>query len=140
MRWLAWLLLALAATPAAAQSVTVDGITVHYAAVAGTEIASDVARQLGIVRSPQRILINVAVRRGEPGHEQAVPADVSVQVLDGDARSAPRMRLHADGGAQYWLGEARIDGDARLRFEVDVRVPGRVAPITVAFSREFFVR
>lgn len=141
MRFAWLLLLAFTTAPAAAPSTTVDGITVHYAAVPGTQIDATVARELGIVRSPRRIVLNVAVRAGEPGRERSVPADVTVLVRDANGlATAPRMRLHDAGGAAYWLGEARIEDDATLRFEVEVRVAGRTAPIRAVFAREFFVR
>ena len=138
--WLAILAFAFCGT-AAAQSVTSDGITVHYAAWPSSELDPDVARALGIVRSAQRVLLQVAVRRGEPGLEVAVPAEVSVLVRDPDGRAlAPRMRRIDAGRAEYWLGEHRIEADTRLRFEVEVRVPGRTAPIRAVFAQDFFIR
>ena len=127
------------ALPAAAQSVTVDGITVHYAAVPGDALDPEVARALGIVRSPRRVVINIAVRRGPPGREQAVPAQVDVRVRDarGDL-PAPRMRAVHDAGGDYHLGEVRIDGEAHLAFVVEVRVAGRQLPIRATFARDFF--
>lgn len=136
---LAALAFAVLALPAAAQSVTVDGVTVHYAALPGDALDPEVARALGIVRSPRRVLVNVAVRRGPPGREQVVPAQVDVRVRDarGDL-PAPRMRAVRDAGGDYHLGEVRIDGQATLAFAVEVRLPGRTTPIRATFTRDFF--
>ena len=139
MRCVALLLLALSATPAAAQSTTVDGITVHYAALPGSEVAPEVAQPLGIVRSSEVVVISVAVRTGPVGQEQLVPAQVDVRVSDarGDL-PPPRMRAVHDRGGDYHLGEVRIDGATQLSFTVEVRVAGRATPIRAVFTREFF--
>jgi hypothetical protein len=137
--WLAVLAFACAGS-AAAQSVSSEGVTVHYAALSSSELDPDLARALGILRSPQRLLVNVAVRTGAPGHEVAVPASVAVLVRDPTGLAlAPRMRRVGDAGAEYWLGEHLIDTDTRLRFEIEVRVPGRTSPIRAVFAQDFFV-
>jgi hypothetical protein len=134
-------LLALAfAGGASAQSVSSEGVTVHYAAMPSSELDPQVARALGIVRSPTRVLLHVAVRAGERGHEHTVPAEVTALVRDPAGLAlAPRLRRHDDAGAEYWLAEHRIEADTRLRFEVEVRVPGRASPIRAVFARDFFV-
>ena len=112
----------------------------HYVAMSSSELDPAVARALGIVRSPQRVLIHVAVRAGERGHERTVPAEVTALVRDPNGLAlAPNVRRHVDDGAEYWLAEHRIADDTRLRFEVEVRVPGRTSPIRAVFAREFFV-
>ena len=140
MRALPAVLALACAGPAAAQSVSSEGITVHYAAMSSSELDPAVARALGIVRSPQRVLLHVAVRAGGRGHERTVPAEVTALVRDpGGLALAPHLRRHDDAGAEYWLGEHRIADDTRLRFEVEVRVPGRASPIRAVFAKEFFV-
>ena len=138
--WLALVAgLALLAGNAAAQSVTVDGVTVHYAALPGSELDAEVARSLGIVRSARVIVVNVAVREGAPGHEQVVPAQVDVRVSDASGPLAtPRMRTVRDAGGDYHLGELRIERDTRLAFAVEVRIAGRATPIRAAFSQDVF--
>ncbi|MGH8028356.1 MAG: DUF4426 domain-containing protein [Arenimonas sp.] len=124
---------------APAQSVTVDGITVHYAALPASELDESLARRLGIVRSDKRVLLNIAVRTGPVGQEQVVQAQVDVRVRDaaGDLPS-PRMREVHDAGGDYHLGEVRIAGQAHLAFVVEVRVAGRTTPIRATFDRDFF--
>jgi hypothetical protein len=140
MRGWALLLLAAIAPAASAQSTTVDGITVHYAAFAGSDLDPEVAQPLGIVRSDQVIVVNVAVRTGAPGHEAVVPAQVEVRVSDAHgALPAPRMRAVHDRGGDYHLGEVQIDGPTQLAFVVEVTVAGRAAPIRAVFTRDFFL-
>jgi hypothetical protein len=138
--WLALVAgLALLAGPAAAQSVTVDGVTVHYAALPGDELDADVARVLGIVRSSRVIVVNIAVREGAPGHENVVPAQVDVRVRDAAGPLAtPRMRVVRDAGGEYHLGEVRVERDTRLAFAVEVRLAGRATPIRAVFSQDVF--
>ena len=67
----------LLALPALADNSTRAGdFTVHHNAVPTTSLTPDVARQYGITRSANRALLNVSVRRGEPGADVAVPAKV----------------------------------------------------------------
>jgi hypothetical protein len=138
-RFAALLVASLIAAPAAAQSITVDGVTVHYAALPGSEFDPQVAQPLGIVPSANVVVINVAVRTGPLGQEVAVPAQVDVRVSDarGDL-PPPRMRPVQDRGGDYHLGEVRIDGPTQLSFTVEVRLAGRATPIRAVFSRDFF--
>ncbi|HEX5693313.1 MAG TPA: DUF4426 domain-containing protein, partial [Arenimonas sp.] len=68
--------LALALPVAAQNSVRSGDLVVHYNAVPTTSLTPDVARQYGITRSANRALVNVSVRRGTPGADEAVPAQV----------------------------------------------------------------
>ena len=139
-RLFAWLAFALFAAPAAAQSITVDGVTVHYAALPGSAFDPAVAQPLGIVRSDDIVVINVAVRTGPPGQEQPVPARVDVRVSDANGDlPPPRMRVVRDGGGDYHLGEVRIDGPTQLSVTVEVRLAGRATPIRAVFARDFFI-
>ncbi len=128
------------ALPVLAQnSVRSGDLVVHYNAVPTTSLTTDVARQYGITRSANRALVNVSVRRGEPGVDQAVPAEVSVAAtnLNGQ-RSELRVREVREGDAIYYLAEARIQGQETLNFELEVTAEGATAPIKASFRQEFF--
>jgi len=128
------------AGPAAAQnSVRFGDLVVHYNAVPTTSLTADVARQYGITRSANRALVNISVRRGTPGADQAVPAKVSVAAtnLNGQ-RSDLRVREVREGEAIYYLAEARIQGNETLNFELEVTPEGATAPVKASFSQEFF--
>lgn len=125
--------------PALAQSVSSGDITVHYSAVPTTMLSPDVARQYGITRSAQRALVNIAVRRGKPGSDTAVPSQVTVTVTNlSGQRQALQMREVKEGEAIYYLGETRVSCQETLDFEIEVRVAGRDQPIRAAFRQEFF--
>jgi hypothetical protein len=112
---------------------------VHYNAVPTTSLTADVARQYGITRSANRALVNVSVRRGAPGADQAVPATVRVAAtnLNGQ-RSDLRVREVREGEAIYYLAEARFQGQETLNFEVEVSAEGATAPVRASFRQEFF--
>ena len=130
-----------AAPPAHAQSVSSGDITVHYSAIPTTTLTPAVATQYGITRSASRALVNVAVRKGKPGADVAVPSAVTAWVtnLNGQ-RQSMTMREVKDGEAIYYLGETRINDNETLSFEIEVRPTGAKAPIRATFRQEFFVR
>jgi hypothetical protein len=123
----------------AENSVRSGELVVHYNAVPTTSLTADVARQYGITRSANRALVNVSVRRGAPGADQAVPATVRVAAtnLNGQ-RSDLRVREVREGEAIYYLAEARFQGQETLNFEVEVSAEGATAPVRASFRQEFF--
>jgi hypothetical protein len=128
------------ALPVLAQNSVRSGeLVVHYNAVPTTSLTADVARQYGITRSANRALVNVSVRRGAPGADQAVPATVRVAAtnLNGQ-RSDLRVREVREGEAIYYLAEARFQGQETLNFEVEVSAEGATAPVRASFRQEFF--
>jgi hypothetical protein len=123
----------------AENSVRSGDLVVHYNAVPTTSLTADVARQYGITRSANRALVNVSVRRGAPGADQAVPATVRVAAtnLNGQ-RSDLRVREVREGEAIYYLAEARFQGQETLNFEIEVSAEGATAPVRASFRQEFF--
>lgn len=129
----------LAALPAGAGSMRTGDLSVHFNALPSTELTPEVARQYGVTRSANRALVNVAIRRGEPGADVAVAAEVKVVATNlAGQRSDVRMREVRDGEALYYLGEARIAGQDTLTFELQVRVAGEAQPMAATFKQEFF--
>ncbi|PIQ36328.1 MAG: hypothetical protein COW59_13125 [Lysobacterales bacterium CG17_big_fil_post_rev_8_21_14_2_50_64_11] len=137
-------LLAFAAMPSANaqhQSMVQTGdITVHYNALPTTNITADVAHQYGITRSASRALLNVAVRKGVPGEDKAVPAVVTAAAtnLNGQ-RQELRMREVREGEAVYYLGETRIADKETLTFEITITAEGANSPLRASFQQQFFV-
>ena len=131
------LLLPLAAL--AENSVRSGELVVHYNAVPTTRLTAEVARQYGITRSANRALVNISIRRGTPGADQAVAAEVSVAATNlSGQRSNLRVREVREGEAIYYLAEARVSGHETLSFEVEVKAEGAAAPIKASFRQEFF--
>lgn len=128
-------------TAAAQNSVRSGDLVVHYNALPTTSLTPEVARQYGITRSANRALVNVSIRRGTPGADQAVPAKVSVAAtnLNGQ-RSELRVREVREGEAIYYLAEARIQGNETLNFEIEATPEGATAPVKASFRQEFFLQ
>src|SRR5690606_16864414 len=88
---LAGLLLRLALAPPRAPTLAQSGeITLHSTAAPSTSPTPEVARQYGITRSANRVLVNVALRQGTPGADRAVPAAVSIAATNANGQ---RMNL-----------------------------------------------
>lgn len=140
------LLMAVLALPALAiaqqgQRAHNDGdYSIHYNALPTTALAADVAGAYGIVRSSSRGLVNVAVLRRRPGQDEpvAVAATVtgSVRNLLGQQNPLP-MREVREQDAIYYLGEFRIRGEERLRFDLQVTPEGAGRAIPVRFEHDF---
>lgn len=137
-------LLAIAVIPSANaqhQSMIQAGdVTVHYNALPTTNISAEVAHQYGITRSASRALLNVAVRKGVPGEDKAVPAVVTAAAtnLNGQ-RQELRMREVREGEAVYYLGETRIADKETLTFEITIATEGADSPLRASFQQQFFV-
>lgn len=123
----------------AQNSVHVGDLTVHYNALPTSDLSADVAKQYGITRSSGRALLNVAVRKGEPGADQGVPAKISAAAtnLNGQ-RQELNMREVREGDAIYYLGEARVADKDTLSFEIEVRTQGNDSPVRASFQQAFF--
>lgn len=136
--WISAALLFALSLTASANSMQVGDLYVYYNALPSTELTPEIARRYGITRSANRALLNVSVRRGEPGADVAVPAQVlAVATNLAGQRNGVRMREVRDGEALYYLGEAPISGQDTLTFELTITVRGQ-APISTAFKQEFY--
>lgn len=115
-------------------------VTVHYNALATTDISAEVAHQYGITRSASRALLNVAVRKGVPGEDKAVPAVVTAAAtnLNGQ-RQELRMREVREGDAVYYLGETKIADKETLTFDITIATEGAGSPLRATFQQQFFV-
>ncbi len=138
--FLAALLALAAALPAAGAGFLRSGdLRVHFNALPTTELTPEVARQYGVTRSANRALVNVSLRRGEPGADVAVAADVTVSATNlAGQRQDVRMREVRDGDALYYLGEARVSGQDTLSFDLTVVVEGEAKQMRATFRQEFF--
>lgn len=113
--------------------------TVHYNALPSTWLAPEIAQRYGITRSANRALLNVAVVKGPRATEAlAVPARIKVAAINPSGqRQALNLRQVRDGGAIYYLGEARIEERDTLDFELEVTPEGGT-PINVRYRQEFW--
>lgn len=114
-------------------------LEVHYNAVRTDLLTPTVARAYGIERSPNRVLLNVAMLQKTPG-SAAVPVDGTVTVethnLNGQLKNMTMRRVQ-EGPAIYFIGEVGISGDEILVFNIDAMPATGGGPHEVQFKREF---
>lgn len=132
--------LALAASPSirAERSETLGEYTVHYNAIPTTALNPEIARRYAITRSAGRALINIAVLKQSPDSAEphAVPAriEASSRTLTGQ-RNDIVLREIREQEAIYYIGDFRIRGEERLRFELNVTPEGSQRPIPIRFEQ-----
>jgi hypothetical protein len=115
--------------------------TVHFNALVTNQLAPDIAREYGIVRSDSRIMLNVSIlRKQEGGMGTPVSGAVSASAinLNGQLRGMA-MREIREGEAIYYIGELAITDAETLIFTVDVTPLNEASRFTVRFKKQFFV-
>ena len=128
---------------------------VHYIAFNATQLSAQIADRYGIVRGPNKGLVNVsavreagrAVRREEgpaEGREEGAragrgeKAQVEGRFVDLLGRSHPlRFREIDDAGTFYYLAAFDFPHGETLRFEITVTLPGRGVE-TVRFEQPLY--
>ena len=100
---------------------------VHYNALRTDELTPEIARNYGIQRSSNRVMLNVTVLRKEAEHapRKPVEADVTVDAynLNGQLKDL-EMRRVSEGEAIYYIGEVSISGTEILVFDISVTPAG----------------
>ena len=115
-------------------------LEIHYNAIRSDQLTPEVARAYGIERSPNRVLLNVAMLTKTLGGA-AKPVDGTVSAsahnLNGQLKSLAMRRVQ-EGPAVYFIGEVGISGEEILVFNIDVEPATGGEKRTVQFKREFF--
>lgn len=124
---------------------------VHYIAFNATQISAQIAERYGIVRGPNKGLVNVSAVRPAPGDEERAEAGeartrtgrgekahVEGRFVDllGRARVL-RFREIDDAGTFYYLAAFEFPHGEMLRFEITVTLPGRGVE-TVRFEQPLY--
>jgi hypothetical protein len=115
--------------------------TVHFNALVTNQLAPEIAREYGIVRSDSRIMLNVSIlRKQEAGMGTPVSGAVSASAinLNGQLRGMA-MREIREGDAIYYIGELAITDAETLIFTIDVTPLNEASRFTVRFKKQFFV-
>lgn len=128
------------AQPVEATFADIGDYVVHYSTQMTDQLTPEIARAYGIVRSNNRVMLNVSVVRKSDG--QTVAADVRVETvnLTGQLKNMTMQRHDEPGDppAIYYIGETTVANQERLKFEVAVRPEGAQAANPILFDREFF--
>ena len=111
---------------------------VHYNAVRTDSLTPEIARNYGIERSTNRVMLNVTVLRKDAGARKPVPAEVKVDARNlNEQLKDLELRRISEGEAIYYIGEVSISGTEILVFDITVTPEGTQAPLSVKFTREF---
>jgi hypothetical protein len=111
---------------------------VHYNAVRTDALTPEIARNYGIQRSTNRVMLNVTVLRKEAGTRKPVPAEVKVDARNlNEQLKDIELRRISEGEAIYYIGEVSISGTEILVFDIAVTPEGTQTPLSVKFTREF---
>ena len=124
------------------QEATLEvGDTRIRASVLQTSMLNDtVARQYGIERGDDIVMLLVGLREGAPAEEVSVPATVTATVTDLRGRKqVVGMRELASGELVDYVGTLQVSLPDTLAFEVSIARSGK-PDSTMRFSREFFSR
>jgi len=123
--------------PASADTVDCGGYQVHYTSFKSTIIPPEVAAAHHIVRSDNRVITNVSVRRaGSPA--PAAVEGTATNLLNQSVRLEFREVDEAD--AVYYLASQVVDERDTLRYEIAVRPGDSDETCTVKFVRDYFQR
>jgi hypothetical protein len=111
---------------------------VHYNAVRTDSLTPEIARNYGIQRSTNRVMLNVTVLQKEAGARKPVPAEVKVDARNlNEQLKDLELRRISEGEAIYYIGEVSISGTEILVFDISVTPEGTQTPLSVKFTREF---
>ncbi|HUF74504.1 MAG TPA: DUF4426 domain-containing protein [Gammaproteobacteria bacterium] len=113
----------------------------HFNALTTDQLNEMMATEHGIVRSRNRVLLNVSVLRSqEIGVPTAVAAEVraSARNLTGQLRNLA-VREVRDGDAIYYIGEMPIANAETLIFTVEALPESETETLTVSFQKQFFI-
>jgi len=113
----------------------------HFNALTTDQLEPEIAAEYGIVRSNNRVLINISLLQDqEIGLATAVPASVRVSArnLTGQLRNIAVQEIR-EGDAIYYLGETTVDDSESLIFTVEATPEAGGDLLTVSFQRQFFV-
>ena len=112
---------------------------VHYNAVRTDALTPEIARNYGIQRSANRVMLNVTVLHKEAGAaKKPVEAEVKVAARNlNEQLKDLELRRVSEGEAIYYIGEVSISGTEILVFDISVTPEGTRTPLSVKFTREF---
>lgn len=124
----------------AEKSVTAGDFTIHYNTLKTGFLTPEVAKNYGIVRSKQRAMLTVSVRKGEQGQDEAVSAETTAGAVNLTKQLKNiQLKQVKDGDALYYIGTFKIHNEEVLDFTVNVTPDGYEGePVEITFRQQFF--
>ena len=125
------------AAPAGETMKDIGDHVVHFSALTTDQLPASIASTYNIVRSRDRVMLNVSVIAEE--NNLAAPAKVEVKTvnLTGQVKNVIMRRID-EQEAIYYIGETAVANRETLIFDISVTPEGVTLPSNVRFKREFF--
>lgn len=114
---------------------------VHFNAIPTTDLSNRITQENNIVRSPNRIMLLVNVRRGTAdGLDEAVPASVraSAANMSGQLRNLD-MREIREETTLYYVSETQVQNGETLVFTIEATPEGTTEDLMMKFRKTFYI-
>lgn len=115
---------------------------VHFNAVPTDVLTTQTAKQHKVVRSRNRIMLNIVVKQKTTDQKDTpVKAKVIATAtnLTGQMKEAVMRPVH-DGKAIYYIGEFNVADREYLTFNIEVTPDAQKNTYTLNFKKQFFTR
>jgi hypothetical protein len=125
------------AQDAGESSVTIGNHVVHFSAQLTDQLTPEIARAYNIVRSKNRVMLNVAVLDAVKGTPVSATVTVDTVNLTGQLKNVV-MRKVQEQEAIYYIGETPVANQETLIFDISVIPEGESEAANVRFKRQFY--
>jgi hypothetical protein len=132
-------------TPVQAQQETAQKFgdyVIHYNAVNTDFLTPEIARNYGIQRSKNRVLVTVSVLKGEMGVAgQPVAANIKAHATNlSDQTKSLNMREIRDGNAIYYIDTFSVTNEETVDIYIVAQPKSGGPKMDVKFRRQFFTK
>lgn len=113
---------------------------VHFNALRTDQLTPDIAREYEIVRSQNRVLLNVSILQkadGSTGTPVTGAVSASAINLSGQLKGMA-LREVRESEAIYYIGELAVSNEETLIFTIDVTPLNEASRFTIRFKKQFF--
>jgi len=113
---------------------------VHYNAFRSDTISPEVAKQYGLTRANNRVLINIAVLQkvmNTTGKPTASTVTGHASNLTGQLKGL-EFREITEGNAIYYLADTKISDGEFLKFDLKIIPEGETKAVRIKFDKRFF--
>ena len=125
------------AQPADETSSDIGDYIVHFSAQTTDQLPPEIASAYGIVRSPNRAMLNVSVLRESDNKPVEANIDVKTVNLTGQLKNVT-LRKIGEQDAIYYIGELSVANRETLIFDLSVTPDGAGRASEVRFKRQFY--
>jgi len=113
---------------------------VHYNAFRSDTISPEIAKQYGLTRANNRVLINIAVLKkvmNTTGKPTASTVTGHASNLTGQLKQLEFKEIK-EGTAIYYLADTKISDGEFLKFDLKITPEGETRPARLNFNKRFF--